>query len=470
MVSLSIKRVVSVFILRPNKSHPGKQRNGYQLALFHRCDTMPTFPGHWAGISGSIEDDDANPFEAAVRELQEEKNLIELFDECCDGDDGMTSMHRCIKQGLHVDVSSGRSKGAFGGRIIRVYPLALTLPGDNLSAGGAVHKNKNQSLSPWSNLQMKGTEHDQIKFFDIKSEFLTMTEPCVPLLKDAFHHATSGSYLELPNDVRSWEQDRVNGAAFLAWKAVTLAAAHTGVVGEHNDSDGTERMPNMALSIAMLRPSLVHANSLVAGYSMVPIVNVMNEFHRPKRGGMRQSEERANAIIRYRCRSWRFASKGSKFVIGTFSRSSTMKLIMISFLQAIDKTTQVQVLCSQSTPGDEGELMAGDIPRAKWLPDDNFQHEIRQKHINLVLVGADCILPEGKGVVNKVGTATLARACKQSKVPIICCADRSKLWDDDYPPGLEEIFELVDSNLLDQVLVPAGGSNEQIEFEGETTD
>lgn len=152
---------------------------------------MPTFPLHWAGISGSIEEDDATPFEAAVRELQEETNLGELFDEFQhddnSGDTGMLGLRNCIKEGLHVDASSSSSKGAFGGRVIRVYPFALTLPATN----------NGKTSSIWSNLQMRGTEHDQMKFMDVNTEFLTMTEPCVPSLKLAFHHATSGCYLKV---------------------------------------------------------------------------------------------------------------------------------------------------------------------------------------------------------------------------------------------------------------------------------
>lgn len=38
MVGVSVKRVVSVFVLRPGDD---------RVALFRRRATMPTFPGHW---------------------------------------------------------------------------------------------------------------------------------------------------------------------------------------------------------------------------------------------------------------------------------------------------------------------------------------------------------------------------------------------------------------------------------------
>ncbi|KAL3782681.1 hypothetical protein ACHAW5_001362 [Stephanodiscus triporus] len=463
MVSLSIKRVVSVFILRPNEGpRPVHHQQQQQVALFRRCATMPTFPGHWAGISGSIEDDDANPLEAALRELLEETNLAEIFG---GGDDrGVSCLRNCIKQGLHVDISSDRSGGAFGGRIIRVYPFALTLPACRLSSPAGddgvadILKNTDaRSSSMWSNLEMKGTEHDEMKIMTIE-DFLDMMEPCVPALKLAFHHATLGSYLNLPEDIRTWERDRVNGAAFLARQALTLAAAHTNAGRENTHNlQSSFGQPSIPHSIAMLRPS------------MVPIVNLMNEFDRRMQTdsdsdrvgeNLRQSLDEEigkcvdlgfETIMRYYAQWTLNSPSATVFAIGTFSRSSTVKKIL-ERLQ--EESNGVKVLCSQSTPGDEGELMAADVPGATLLSDQKFRQYIEQGKIELVIVGADCILQEGKGIVNKIGTASLSTYCKQKNIPLICCADRWKVWEDVYPPGLEDIFELFIPDKSEHVLIP----------------
>lgn len=139
------------------------------------------------------------------------------------------------------------------------------------------------------------------------------------------------------------------------------------------------------------------------------------------------------------------------FVIGTFSRSFTLKLILERVLQ---KSTSIRIVCGQSTPGNEGELMASDIPNATWLSDNDFHRHIREGKLQLIIVGADCILSNDGGVVNKIGTKELAQTCKASNVPIICFADRWKLWDDIYSPPLEGIFEVVPRELLDDVVVP----------------
>ena len=147
------------------------------------------------------------------------------------------------------------------------------------------------------------------------------------------------------------------------------------------------------------------------------------------------------------------------FVIGTFSRSSTLKLILEQVQEVLQHSnntqpSSLQVVSSQSTPGDEGELMAKDIPGATWLDDTTFQRHIQEGKINLVIVGADCVLSDGVGVVNKIGTRALAKVCQSSNVPVKCFADRSKLWDDVYPPPLEEIFEFIPLELFECVVVP----------------
>lgn len=389
---------------------------------------MPTFGGHWAAISGSIETYDASPLAVAVREVGEETNLGELL-----GD-----YDHLLESGLHVDVARESSKGTFGGRMIRVYPFALTLPSEDSSL--------------LSKIEMRGTEHDEMKFMRI-NDFLSMNLQCVPSLKRAFHHATSGCHLDLPQEIRDWERDRINGAAYLARKAVDLAAAHT-----QNRELSIDEL-SMTQSIAMLRPS------------MVPIVNAMNEFDRRiTHEGYDKIEQVRNELMKSltdeanRCielgyelllNMLKSKASSSEFVVGTFSRSSTLKSILKRIIESSEKTSaKVRVVCSQSTPGDEGMLMATDIPSTSCIPDDEFQQQIIDGKIDVVIVGADCVLSKQNGVVNKIGTAELASVCKHAGVPILSCADRWKLWCDVYCPPLEDIFELIPSELFDHVLVP----------------
>ena len=287
---------------------------------------------------------------------------------------------------------------------------------------------------------------------------------------------------------------------------ILAAAAAATYTADNTCQDETYEQPNLPLSIAMLRPS------------MVPIVNVMQEYDRRIQSTTNQAENDrvkddllhsldeeigkcvdlgVETIVRYynqrqvkkkKKKSSSSLSNSERFTIGTFSRSSTMKNILLRVIQETSKQedqqssssvvaeeeARINIICSQSTPGDEGKLMASDIPNeiAKCLPDIAFQQYIQEGKIDIVLIGADCVLLSQKeeigindtttsssisGVVNKVGTSTLATVCKTSNVPMICCADRYKLWKDVFPPALEDIFELVDSKqlLVDHVLVPS---------------
>jgi translation initiation factor 2B subunit (eIF-2B alpha/beta/delta family) len=259
-------------------------------------------------------------------------------------------------------------------------------------------------------------------------------------------------HLQLPQDVRDWESDRINGSAFLARKAVLLANS----------------WPTLAQSIAMLRPS------------MVPIVNAMKEFDERVKDGFDSETVKAELIhsLDYeaeRCvnlavdsifnqyQTQQYQSPSKDFVIGTFSRSSTLKLILERLLQSVKdindaQASSIRIVCSKSTPGDEGELMANDIPNACCLADNTFQQYVKDGMINIVIVGADCVLSNQLGIVNKIGTRELSQVCKQSNIPIKCFADRWKLWDDKYYPPLEGIFEVVPKELFDSIIVPSASA------------
>ena len=261
----------------------------------------------------------------------------------------------------------------------------------------------------------------------------------------------------------------MNGAAYLARKAIELAvgAPLLSTYSQFEANNLCNSHPNtMAKSIAILRPS------------MVPIVNLMNEFDKRLIESLETSEigtiqidllkaldleveECINLAVETILKdyeSWHSTASSNEFVIGTFSRSSTLVSILKRVLQSMQNAftdTSIRVVCSQSTPGDEGELMANDIPGATCLSDKQFEEHVREGKIDMVIIGADCILSNDLGIVNKIGTKQLARVCNASDVKIKCFADRWKCWDDIYPPPLEEIFEVVPRELLDDVIVPS---------------
>lgn len=380
----SIHRVVTCFILS-TKDH--------RLALFHRCATMPSFPNHWAGISGTVEAGES-PLEAAQRELQEETNLTYSVES---------------QGGLFVNVpySSTRTQET---RIIRVYPHVVLVP---------------ETVE----LEMRGTEHDGFKFITVQ-ELLDMNESdCVPGLIQAFHHATYGKFdNQIPQAVMHWASDKENGASVMTRNALTLLEQET-------DADLVKLR---ARQISMLRPS------------MVPIVNVMQHIIANGKESVTMESftkdlqdcvEMGQATIRDLT-----TRHEGRLRIATHSRSGTLAQILNPFAETCD------IVCSQSTPGSEGELMAQDL-NARWVTDDEMEELLANGEFDLLLVGSDCVLSEQ--IANKVGTKRLCEIAQKQGALVCCCADRWKISQDVFPPPIEEdLFELVPLKLVSKLLVP----------------
>lgn len=409
----AIRRVVSCFLLL---------REPTLVAVFHRQDTMPTYPSHWAAISGSIEQNET-PWDTVQRELGEETNLLDLIS-LADGS--------CrVEQGLYLDVvlpvqsrDHPRLDNAQevttmsqlpGPRIIRVYPFAIAVP-DHV-------KNR---------LQLRGTEHDAFEWKTLID--LERLQPVVPALQAAFHHATRGEYNRAVTwAIRSWSSDRVSGAATMARNAVTLVSQY--------DADPTV--------MKMLRPSMVALtnvlgvleNGQMSPHEMIEALEIEGKR------AVNLAVERLSERIQ-QCRQ--ASGVDRPFVIATISRSSTIVAVLKSL---ITKHRLIHVICSESTPGEEGVLMAQHLCGVPCLPDSVVREMVLQGTVDLVLVGCDCATEHH--VVNKVGTGDLARAGAQSGIcKVLCCTDRWKIWEDVFLPPLESIFEAVPRSLFDEVIIP----------------
>ena len=239
--TIAVRRVVTCFIM----TNPSNR-----IVIFHRCATMPSFPSHWAGISGSIEkigdgkqQEFEAPYHAAKRELAEETNLYSK-------EFGEENIHLEEQGGLYLDVpytSPPRSGRPQQNRVIRVYPFVLRMSDDDVDR-----------------FEMRGTEHDDYQFVEYQ-ELVNLEPHCVPGLVQAFHHATYGAFKsELPDEIRRWANDKENGASIMTQNAIQLVNTND----RNRDDDEEQNAARLvkARDIAMLRPS------------MVPIVNVMNRI------------------------------------------------------------------------------------------------------------------------------------------------------------------------------------------------
>ena len=391
----SIKRVVSCFILSGNAS-----RETLKIVVFHRCDTMPTFPSHWAACSGSIEEGET-PFQTASRELHEETNLLNVIPD--------------KQRGLHVDVPFKKTDDRE--TIIRVYPFTVQLP-------------------LGFQLELRGTEHDFFQFVSVQE--LEELNPAVPSLARAFHHATCGKFLDttvVSDKVLQWANDHSSGAADMARNALALVKDH-----------GVD-----PAILCMFRPSMVAiTNSMNRVISGESVDHVLASLEMETTRAVEYAVSELQPLLHDK-------NKEHPPVICTFSRSSTLVKILQKLLNDKDK---IQVICSKSTPGDEGILMANDLGGVECIDDDDLLNLVRQDKIDVVLVGSDCVTEQS--VVNKVGTKRLVEAANaSSRAKVFCCTDRLKQWDDIFPPPLEDIFEEVPICLVDKILMPPSPLEQQ---------
>lgn len=404
MFVTSIKRVVSCFIL---SGQHGATRDSLKIAVFHRCDTMPTFPSHWAPCSGSIEEGET-PYQTACRELQEETNLIP---------NETATVNK--QYGLYVDVPFRKTEERE--TIIRVYPFAVQLHNENDAK-----------------LKLLGTEHDYFKFVSVQE--LEELQPAVPALARAFHHATRGKYLSdnvVSDSVLGWANDKVSGAATMAKNALQLVS--------------TEEVDPALLK--MFRPSMVAiSNAMTRVENGEAVESALTSLEVETQRAVDYAVNQLETLLR----EHRTTKNESPMVICTFSRSSTLVAILKRLQeQQRDKNSSesIRIVCSKSTPGDEGVLMAQDLGDVECVNDEEIVQRIRHNQVDVALVGSDCVTETS--VVNKIGTAALAEAASTSpRCKVYCCTDRWKQWDDIFPPPLEDIFEQVPKSLFDKILMP----------------
>jgi translation initiation factor 2B subunit (eIF-2B alpha/beta/delta family)/ADP-ribose pyrophosphatase YjhB (NUDIX family) len=375
---------------------------------------MPTFPSHWAACSGSIEPGET-PWQAAKRELHEETNLENA------------QIEPEVQYGLYVNVPVQRRDGT--NSMYRVYPFVVHLP-DNFK------------------LELLGTEHDETRFVTIKE--LEVLEPSIPELSTAFHHATCGSYdKSIPPVVREWASNRKDGAMAMAKQAMSLLTEHVEI---------------NASQMKMLRPSMVaitNALEMVTSQSKDPqqvlelletesrlavdravqaLVSHIQQLSQTGKERLQTGNEN-NCDYKHTCHEFRIA---------TFSRSSSLLATLTCVRKEIrnDPIIQVQIVCSRSHPGDEGMLMAKDLD-TDAIDDDQLLSTISK--YDLILIGADSLTDDD--LVNKIGTKRLIQAARRNQVIVWCIADRWKIWEDMFPPPMEEIFESVPRSWIDRILL-----------------
>jgi len=162
------------------------------------------------------------------------------------------------------------------------------------------------------------------------------------------------------------------------------------------------------------------------------------------------------------------AAKAEKYISGnqflTHSRSSTI----LHFLTKVRERDDFQVYSTQSRPGAEGRLLAGELAVAgiKTIIIEDSEVMRYLDRVSALLVGTDAIIPSG--LVNKVGTHLAALAAREMGIPIYCLTESIKIWPFDQPvlEGLSkgslsplggfEFFELVPGSIFNRLFLESG--------------
>jgi translation initiation factor 2B subunit (eIF-2B alpha/beta/delta family) len=135
-------------------------------------------------------------------------------------------------------------------------------------------------------------------------------------------------------------------------------------------------------------------------------------------------------------------------VVLTHSASGTVR-------EALVHTPPARVICTVSSPQDEGRAFSDDL-REAGLDVELVEDEDAPKQLewaSLLLIGADTVFRDGT-LSNKTGTLRLAEAAAENQVPTIVACEVIKLAPVDPPRGGEG--ELTPVELIDCVVTEEG--------------
>lgn len=400
---MQIRHVVTCFLRHP------EQRT---VLLGLRSDDVRTYPGHYAGISGSIEDE--SPLERAVIEIGEET-------------------------GLDEEQISLRGEG---------WPIRF--PAWELDTVWVVHPFLFDCLDPAS--VRRDWEH--VKFDWVPPENIPHLDT-VPKLHEAWESsldaAAAGGTLSSDRIFSMVKEDREHGASELGiWTLRGLMAASDEVLCSES-ADPTSALREACRRAAGLRPSMATTlTAVLEAWSGLRGIETADDAARREASEhlKRLAERRGDASVRAGTSAADQIAAGQRVV--TISSSFT---VLLALKEAADKIKHITM--AESRPAFEGRRAAeaaASFGIDTELVTDAAACSALTSEADLVLFGADSLLADGS-VVNKVGTLALCASALLLDRSTLAVATLDKLL----PAGLEPEMEEMDPEGLgadiDQVRV-----------------
>jgi translation initiation factor 2B subunit (eIF-2B alpha/beta/delta family) len=232
------------------------------------------------------------------------------------------------------------------------------------------------------------------------------------------------SYRSVAPTLESLSSDRRHGSAYLSLRALEILRDRAGALAMESADEASSwrELLDLASTLLEARPS------------MTALSNRVNRvMHRASSDPIpRRVEEEAHAAIsRALDDDDRAAFRASALVAGkrvlTFSRSGTVSEALVR------ARPRPEVVVAESRPGKEGVSLAEELSAAGMavtlIADAGIVDALEGLAVQIVLVGADSVLPSGS-VVNKIGTrltAVAAHAVSGHPVPVYAAAATDKI-------------------------------------------
>ncbi len=227
------------------------------------------------------------------------------------------------------------------------------------------------------------------------------------------------SYARVAPSLTSIEADRVHGASYLALRGLEVLRDKAGWLAFRSESPAVawERLKRLAHRLRVARPAMAalgnRINRVMYACRTVQTAACVEQTAHRAIGEAVTADEDA-------------ASHAAHLIAGqrvlTLSRSATV-------LAAIRSARpRPSVVVAASAPGGEGvgvaETLAAEGFHVTLVADAAVATVVAG--VDLVLVGADAVLPSG-AVVNKTGTRGAAMAARQQGIPFYAAAARDKV-------------------------------------------
>jgi ribose 1,5-bisphosphate isomerase len=376
--------------------------DGERVLLMLRGDTAPTYPGHWSGVSGVLENE--TPLERAFIEVTEETGIAR--DQITVGNVGEPIEIYDEVEGLSFLVHPF---------LFRVPPGVSAVEPTESEAGGLVLSDENQAC-----------EWVPVEDFELDFERLT-----VPGLHDAFDMVwpawkpARAIEMNLRFALEWLRADRELGAGSLARAAARAFEKLVALVPRGEYQAFKPLLLSGLTALRDVRPA------------MAPAVNMMSDLL----DDFRRIED-AKALIQtierhVKAAEWaeaEVAKQAARFVTVAVVRAARPEVVLThsysgtvlrSLVAMGDKLARVYVC--EARPMLEGRRLATrlaeeDIPVTLITEAQVF---LLMPEIDRVILGADAVLADGTAI-NKVGSRQIAVAAREFNKPVLLLASTHK--------------------------------------------